>query len=234
MSLKVIGAGFGRTGTLSLKQALETLGFGPTHHMTELIGSGEQIEHWHRIAFGGEPRWDEVFADYQSTTDFPACSYWRELAEAFPEAKVVLTVRPADKWYDSASNTIRAFSKAFPGWMKLIPKLKKLDALQTRIVWTDTFNDRFDDPAYAKAIFNRHIEDVKAALPVDRLLVFDVTQGWQPLCDFLGVPVPDEPFPRVNDSEEFRKRITLFKLLDKAPWILGALGLAIAAWIGLN
>jgi len=225
MAIKVIGAGYGRTGTLSLKVALEQLGFDKSHHMMEVGKSLAQINHWSRIAAGGEPRWDEVFADFQSTTDFPACAYYESLAEHYPDAKVVLTVRDTDSWYRSVMQTIWLFKLALPGWLRWIaPPIRRLSAAVDQIVWDGVFDGRANDPEHAKAVFEAHNKAVVERIPADRLLVFEVKEGWQPLCDFLGVAVPDSEFPHVNDTAEMQQRVRIMRILGWLP-LVAAIGL---------
>lgn len=229
--MKVIGAGFGRTGTLSLKLALEELGFGPCYHMTEVFRHKDHGAAWLARAEGKPVDWKAVFKDYQATVDWPACTYYQELMAAFPEAKVLLSVRDPEKWYESAKNTIFGSinaaqkNKVMP---LLFPRLKTVMAMAQRQVWEGTFGGRFEDRAHAIEVFNRHTEEVKRVVPPERLLVFDVKQGWEPLCKFLGVPVPNKPFPRVNDTAEFQGRI---KRRQRAAF--GVLG-AVAALIALG
>ncbi|WP_433336683.1 sulfotransferase family protein [Spirillospora sp. CA-294931] len=216
--MKVIGAGFGRTGTASLKAALETLGLGPCYHMSEVIADPSRVRRWLEIGEGGAPDWDEVFAGYHSTTDWPAASYWRELADHYPEAKVILTVRDPAKWYDSATTTIFARALAerrrLPLHRRVIRQLVKRRspdfALYPRMsratVMNRIFDGRIDDRDHVITVFERHITEVKATIPPDRLLVFDTAEGWGPLCAFLGVPVPDEPFPQTNDRAAFHRK----------------------------
>jgi len=195
MPLSVIGAGFGRTGTLSLKRALERLGFGPCHHMLEVLAHPAQARGWRAAARGEPVDWDALLAGYCAAVDWPACHFWRELSQHYPAAKVVLTARDADAWYESLSATIGKFAD---GSQRLPP-----NALGRLIVMERTFGGRIADPAHAKAVYRRHVEAVMAGLPADRLLVFDVANGWAPLCRFLGRPIPGEPFPRSNSREEF-------------------------------
>jgi hypothetical protein len=205
MALKVIGAGFGRTGTLSLKIALEQLGYAKCHHMMEVFRSPEQGRLWKAIADGDTPDWNAVFAGFESSVDFPSSIFYRELAEKYPDAKVVLTVRSADSWYKSASETIFAIGKVTPSWLKTVaPHLGRIFAMHEKLLWARVFGKRTDDPAHAKAVFERHNAAVQAAMPADRLLVYEVKQGWGPLCAFLGKPIPETPFPNVNDTAEFQ------------------------------
>lgn len=198
--LKVIGAGFGRTGTLSLKNALEHLGFGPCYHMTELFSHPEADEQWAAIARGEPVDLNALFAGYQASVDWPACAVYRELMQLYPEAKVLLSVRDPEKWYESARNTIYHVADR----KLLSPHARMIDTL----IWEGTFHGRFEDKDYAIAVFQRHNEEVKQLVPAAKLLVYDVKEGWEPLCAFLGVAVPvDTPFPHLNDREEFIGRV---------------------------
>jgi hypothetical protein len=199
MALKVIGAGFGRTGTLSLKSALEKIGFGPCYHMMEVFGHPEHVPMWHKLAFGGAVDWDELFRGYQATVDWPGCSYWRELAAYYPDAKVLLSVRDPEAWYKSLMDTIYQGMKG--NMPASAPELMRLqNEMVRKQVVEGTFQNRVEDSAYAIEVFKRHIEEVRAAIPASRLLIFDVREGWEPLCKFLGVAIPAEPFPRLNDT----------------------------------
>lgn len=199
MALKVVGAGFGRTGTLSLKNALEKLGFGPCYHMFEVIERPDHIAMWHRLAFEGVIDWDLLFKDFQSTVDWPAAHYWRELADHYPGAKVLLSLRSPESWYQSMTDTIyKAMTMPVPE--DIPPARRQQMEMVRKIVVEDTFDGRFEDKAHAIEVFNRHNDEVRRTIPPERLLVFDAKQGWEPLCRFLGVPVPDEPFPHLNDT----------------------------------
>ncbi|MCO6009277.1 sulfotransferase family protein [Actinoallomurus purpureus] len=202
--LEVIGAGFGRTGTLSLKLALERLGFGPCHHMIELIDDDQQLDLWSRVAEdGGAADWDMVYRDFRATVDWPGAAYWRSLVQHYPDAKVILTVRDPRKWYESAYASIyRARS-----FVEDAPLGERRRDLVGRLVWDGEFGGRFEDAEHAMAVFAEHNDAVRREVPADRLLEFEVRQGWRPLCDFLGVPAPGEPFPRSNDRQEFADRI---------------------------
>ena len=201
MSLSVIGAGFGRTGTLSLKLALERLGFGPCHHMLEVIANPAQAAGWRAAAAGEGVDWDALLAGYASAVDWPACHFWRELSRRYPSAKVVLTARDADAWYNSLSATIGKFADG--QGLPPDPFKREVFAMGQFIVMERTFGGRIRDPAHAKAVYRHHVEAVLASLPADRLLSFDVADGWAPLCRFLDRPIPSEPFPRSNSREEF-------------------------------
>ena len=229
MALKVIGAGFGRTGTLSMKAALEHLGYTKCHHMVEVLGNGSQINHWDKIAEGTPPDWDAVFQGFEASVDFPSSACWRELAAYYPDAKVILTTRSFDSWYKSASETIYAVSTAMPAWIKLVPRGKKIDGIVGRNVWQRVFHGKFEDKEYTRQIFDQHEADVKAAFPTERLLVFEPKQGWEPLCAFLGKDVPEEAFPHVNDTAEFHKIIAMLKRMQTVPYFVGAVVILAAA-----
>ena len=195
MTLKVIGAGLGRTATFSLKFALEHLGFGPCYHMSEVFARARRNVPLWLDAIDGRPDWDAIFDGFASTTDYPACTYWRELAAHYPAAKVVLTVRDPDSWFDSVSETI--FSEAMQGSLAGSP----LGDMMQGVIF-DAFGDRVRDREFMTEWFIRRNRDVIDSLPAERLLVFSPKDGWEPLCAFLGVAVPDGPFPRVNSRDE--------------------------------
>lgn len=194
MTLKVIGAGYPRTGTSSLKLALEQLGFGRCHHMREIIMDPPSAALWVQAA-EGHPDWERIFEGYQSCTDAPGCSFWRELADYYPDAKVLLSVRDPDSWFESTQATV--FSEAMLGMANGTP----LETFFAKVVVPE-FGDRIHDRDFMLAQFERRRQEVIAAIPAPRLLVFDVREGWEPLCAWLGVPVPDTPFPRENSREE--------------------------------
>ncbi|MEV6155647.1 sulfotransferase family protein [Nonomuraea sp. NPDC052129] len=218
--MKVIGAGFGRTGTRSLKAALERLGYGPCYHMSTVIAEPYRVRQWLDVGEGRVRDWDEMFTGFRSAVDWPAASYWRELAEHYPDAKVILTVRDPSRWYDSVSETIFAGALAerrpMPIRRRIIrwlvarraPDFALYPRMARATVMDRVFDGRVDDPAYVMEVFERHLAEVQAAIPAARLLVFDVREGWEPLCAFLGTPVPDEPFPQANEREAFRRKRT--------------------------
>ncbi len=200
MTLQVIGAGLGRTGTLSLKAALERLGLGPCYHMTRIF---EHLDHgpmWQQFAAGARGDWDSLLGDFNSAVDWPASYFWRELAAFYPKAKLILTVRDADRWFASIDSTLFRFMRA--------PVMPEDEAARRQIVMARdivqhrSFGDRIDDRAHVIDVYQRHNRTVQQSLPSERLLTYDVAQGWEPLCAFLGVPVPDEPFPRINAQQE--------------------------------
>jgi hypothetical protein len=202
--LEVIGAGFGRTGTLSLKAALEQLGFGPCHHMLGLFDRPGEIPLWRDAAQGKPVDWDAMYEGYRSSVDWPGARFWRELADHYPQSKIILTLRDPDGWYDSARGTIhRAAVDDSPA----SPVLTEMRAMSCDVVWDGVFDGRFTDREHALRTFDEHVEAVRNRIPADRLLVFEVSEGWEPLCSFLGVPVPAGPFPRSNDKGDFDARL---------------------------
>ena len=207
-TLRVIGAGFGRTGTMSLKVALEQLGLGPCHHALEVFDRPERAELWAAAARGEPVDWDEVLAGYRSTVDWPATAFYEQLVEAYPEAKVVLTVRDPDSWYESVAATIYGIhrpieSSPLPAPGEMPPELDWAREVIDRIVFVDTFDERFEDRRHAVEVFQRHNRQVTERVSPDRLLVYEVTEGWGPLCEFLELEPPDAPFPHLNDRKFF-------------------------------
>jgi hypothetical protein len=203
MALDIIGPGFGRTGTASLKRALETLGFGPCHHMEEVFAHPEQVAHWQAVAAGRPVDWDVVFAGYRAQVDWPGAHVWRELAGHYPQARLVLSVRPEEVWWESFSETIAKLVDEREH-IPLPPHVAAMiEAAGVEMIENQTFGGKITDRSRGLSAFRRRTEEVRAAIPPERLLVFDVAEGWEPLCRFLGVPVPDGPFPRINSAEEF-------------------------------
>jgi len=195
--LEVIGAGFGRTGTLSLKLALEQLGFGPCYHMVEVF-KNPQAPRWWSEAADGRADWPKVFAGYAATVDWPGATFYAQLSRAYPDAKVILTERDPNEWFDSTQATI--FPASIPPGTP--PAFQEMfDKVIRRL-----FDDRLRDREHAIAVFNRHNADVRKTIPRDRLLVYEVAQGWAPLCRFLDVAVPTTPMPKANTREEFGRR----------------------------
>jgi hypothetical protein len=226
--MRVIGAGFGRTGTPSLKAALQELGFGPSYTLGEVFRNPEHVRVWEAANAGEEVDWEGFLAGYEVAVDWPACSFYEELMEVFPEAPVILTVRDSAQWYESTRSTIHELRRLTRGPLPLRaafalaepfgPGLVGTVRLAESIVWEGTFEGRFEDRAYAMELFERHNEAVRLRVPPERLLVFDVREGWAPLCDFLGVEAPEEPFPRLNEARQMRRRlIGLVALSAAAP-----------------
>ncbi|MEP3051830.1 MAG: sulfotransferase family protein [Erythrobacter sp.] len=235
MTLEVIGAGFGRTGTASMKAALEILGYDKTHHMFEVMTSKDQLRLWHDVATGKPPQWEQIFDGFPAAVDFPSASYWRELAAHYPQAKVILTTRSSASWWKSARATIIEIGRTAPRWAtRFIPPVRMNKEMVDGTVWNRMFDGRQFEEEHARAVFDAHNEAVQAELPPERLLVFEVKQGWEPLCAFLGKPVPDRPFPHVNDSAQFQSLIRRIKWGFGAIHALAILALAGGAWALLN
>ena len=229
MALKIIGAGFGRTGTLSMKAALEQLGYFKCHHMVDVIPSPKQVDAWLEKSRGNPIDWEDLFEGFEASVDFPSSLFYKELAEFYPEAKVILTVRPPDGWYESTRNTLYELDQVAPRWIPaLVPQARKIREMTASLIWEGVFKGNFEDKTDAIVEFERHIDEVKEAIPRDRLLIMEVRDGWAPLCAFLGVPEPQTPFPNVNDTEEFQKRIKLMKQIAYLPLaITGVLAIGI-------
>ena len=198
--MKVIGAGLGRTGTMSLKVALEELGFGPCYHMIELFEHPEHLPLWEAATRGEPVEWEKIFANYQAAVDWPAVAFYSDLMKVYPDAKVLLSIRDPEKWYESTKHTIYTMIDD--------PDPSPMLQMANKLVWEQTFNRNFEDRQYAMEIFERHNEEVKKQVPPERLLVYEVKEGWKPLCEFLGVAIPKEKtFPHLNDTEAFRQMV---------------------------
>ena len=217
--MKVIGAGFGRTGTLTLKTALERLELGPCYHMAELFEHPHHAATWSAADRGEDVDWAAFFEGWGSAVDWPACTFYQEILAAHPDAKVVLSVRDPARWYQSCTDTIYRVNNQLPQSVVLpfLPRIGAIARMADGIVWKRTFNRRFGDREHAMAVFRAHVEAVKAHVSPAQLLVFEAKQGWEPLCAFLGVPVPDEPFPHVNDKAVFQRRIQGMALVS---WLI--------------
>ena len=204
MSLKVVGAGFGRTGTLSLKFALEKIGFAKCYHMMEVHQQPAHRKLWQDAHQGKPIDWDALFEGYQASVDWPSCNLWREQLIQYPDAKVILSLRDPEKWYASVMATIYKGSNA--GRNSEDESAREASRWVFEIIWQRVFEDRMEDKDYVIDIFNAHNQRVIEEVPKDQLLVFEAAEGWEPLCQFLDVPIPDEPYPRVNSTEEFAER----------------------------
>jgi len=195
MALEIIGAGFGRTGTDSMKRALEMIGFGPCYHMYEVAPHPDRYDRWLSVYNeDAVPKWDEIFADYRATVDWPAARYWRELADHYPSAKILLTVRSSESWYASMEKTI------FVAMREPTEQQGMAQALRDTV-----FDGDIDDKDHVIDVYERNIANVTAAFGSERLLTYELGSGWTPLCDFLGVPIPKTPYPSGNAVEEFHK-----------------------------
>lgn len=241
MSIEVIGAGFGRTGTMSLKAALEELGFSPCYHMTEVFANPDHVGFWEtavqRRSEGKPGDWQRVFRDYRAAVDWPAAAFYEELMEEYPDAKVILTIRDPDKWYESVRSTIYtvqnvASSRLFSLSALLVPRLRhtrRAALMVADLVWQHHFDGRFEDREHATSVFDRWNAEVRERVPPEKLLVYEISEGWEPLCEFLGVEAPeDRPFPHLNDAEAFRKMVRQRTRFATAA-LIGAASLAVIA-----
>jgi len=204
MTIKVIGAGFGRNGTMSLKLALETLGFDKCYHMFEVRQNPGHAEIWQDAARGKPVDWDRLFHGYQSSVDWPSCTFWKEQMACYPDAKVILSERDPERWYESIMNTIYPFSLA--ARQSEDPDVKAQMDMVFEVIWNGTFDGRMDDKDHVIGVYLAHNQRVRAEVPAEKLLVFESTQGWPRLCQFLNRPIPDEPYPRVNTTDDFVAR----------------------------
>ncbi|CAF1105624.1 unnamed protein product [Didymodactylos carnosus] len=235
--LRIIGAGFGRTGSKSLKIALKKLGYAKCYDMFEVLKCPEHSKFWLNAMDEGEQfDWEDLFHDYDATIEWPGFLFYQQLMVKYPDAKVILSVRDPDTWYQSIKESIYyARIVAFParivkrydifhyGWNCL-----NIYRLIFKLIWSKTFHNRFEDKQYTIDLFRKHNAQVQRVVPSERLLVFDVKQGWEPLCRFLDAQVPSEPFPHVNDRVQFNRRIQQENMIG---WIiiflLSSLGLLI-------
>lgn len=223
--MKLLGAGLPRTGTLSQKVALEILGVGPCYHMVNVLGDLDLAPQWRR-AMAGDVAWDEIFNGFEATVDWPGSFFYKELMQAYPDAKVLLSVRESAAWARSMRDTIwglfygetmiRHLSSAraeidpkWRGYMEMMDEMWRLSGLMDGPATSDE---------YLSAAIDRYHDEVRSTVPPERLLVWSVCDGWEPLCEFLEVPVPDMPFPRLNESKQFRERITDGAIIALQQW----------------
>ena len=213
MGLKVIGAGFGRTGTLSLKLGLERLGFDKCYHMMEMPLVPHHIKVWRAAAAGQNVDWETLFAGYQAAVDWPSCNFWRQQLKAFPDAKVILTRRDAEQWYASVMHTIWLSSEQ--GRMDLADaeqdgsvENQAPDRIKMvyEVIWEGVFGMRMENKEHVINCFERHNQEVINSVPRSQLLVIEPGDGWAPLCEFLEVDVPQTDYPRINSKADFQKR----------------------------
>ena len=203
MSLRIIGAGFGRTGTLSLKLALEQLGFEKCYHMMEVRNHPDHVNSW-RAAARGEPiDWPKLFQSYQAAVDWPSCNFWREQMQAFPDAKVILTLRDSESWYESVMKTIWQVSKDRK--VKAVSEASSLMVFE--LIWDGIFSGRMTDKDYVIAQYEKHNQMVIEGVPKHKLLVFEAEEGWPTLCEFLGCSIPQTGYPNVNTTKDFITRL---------------------------
>ena len=202
MGLRVVGAGYGRTGTLSLKAALEQLGFAKCYHMLEVAGHPDHIAQWCAAHRGEHVDWDALFEGYQATVDWPSCNFWQQQLAAYPEAKVILSLRDPERWYESVMNTIYPSSVA---WRE---SGGPHSDMVFELIWDGIFEGRMDDKDHVIGKYLEHNQRVRDTVPAARLLEFEASQGWEPLCRFLDCAIPENEYPRTNTTEEFKARFT--------------------------
>jgi hypothetical protein len=208
--MKIIGAGFGRSGTMSIKSALEQLGYGPCYHMKVTLFRYHHQRFFMRAWHGKRVNWKRFFRRYNSVVDWPTCAFYKGLMKEFPDSKVLLNVRDPESWYESMNETIYAIQPAFPFWFP-----REVRAMHDEIIFGSSLKGAFEDHDKVIEIYRQYIDDVKDTVPADRLLVYNVKQGWKPLCDFLGVPVPEgKSFPHINERRSFKRWILLLKILN--------------------
>jgi hypothetical protein len=217
--LKLLNAGLGRTGTTSLQVALERLGYGPCYHMFDIVSSEERLAQWESIIIDGrQPDWAAVFDGFSAIVDGPPSLHYAQIMKAFPEAKVVLTVRDAEGWYRSTRDTLYQFvvrNRETPP--EEGTRQARVFRMTNVMMWDGLLGGRFDDQAYAMDVYRRYNQEVIDTVDADRLLVYDVKQGWEPLCAFLGIEVPAEEFPHVNTTASMRERMQSFGGGPPAP-----------------
>ncbi len=221
MGLKIIGAGWGRTGTESLKKALEILGYTKCYHMFELLTDSTRLRFWEQLDQERTTNFEALFEGYEAGVDFPVAGYYKELMQHYPDAKVILTVRDPDKWFESASKTILRKPPAFVFlvlrflglFSRKMGNFPKVHAYAERTILKGLLQGRLTDREFLKAKMQEWNNEVVQSVPPDRLLIYEVKNGWEPLCAFLGKPVPNTPFPRANDSDAFQKRLKLKNLI---------------------
>jgi hypothetical protein len=183
-----------------MKMALEILGLGPCHHMKEVLPNPEQLSTWRSIAAGDPPDWEQAFAGYHSSVDWPSAYFWRELSGYYPNAGIILTVRSSDSWYRSMENTI----------FKVLKESTDSASIGQKLIAEKVFGGRIDDRDHAIAVYEKNIAAVQQAFTAERLLTYQLGEGWERLCQFLRKPVPDVPYPSSNSAEEFSAMVARF------------------------
>jgi hypothetical protein len=209
---------------MSIKAALEEIGFGPCYHMKIAIYRPHHLKFFMKAWRGEKVNWQRFFNRYNSVVDWPTCNFYKELMIEFPDAKILLNVRDPEAWYDSMFETIWAIQPSFPWWFP--PVVKKL---HDEIIWNGNFKGIFKDRDKAVAVYQEWVDEVKRTVPADRLLVYNVKEGWEPLSTFLGVPVPEgKAFPHINDKRSFQRVIRLLKVLN---WLMPLAVIAGIFWL---
>ena len=215
MALEVIGAGLGRTGTTSLKQALERLLGGPCYHMFDLLQHPEHVPIWEQALDDGAPDWNLLFSGYRAAVDWIAATFYDQLATAYPQAIVLLSTRDPEEWWRSVNRTAFESLASNQEDDVLTKALTPTRELTLRML-NERFTPRWTEEAEAKRAYSRHNASVRATVPAGRPVEWQLGDGWAPICEALGSPIPDEPFPHVNTSAEFRSWLRLRGL---ATWL---------------
>jgi hypothetical protein len=215
MTIKVIGAGFGQTGTSTLRAVMEELGFGPCYQSYVLFSRPTDIEFWDKVDQGNAVDFNELFSEFQASVGFPGYIYYKQIMEYYPDAKVLLSIRDPEEWYENASKTILVPDRN-PGNKELADSIREFNPylgecidriadLHRKVLHEEIFEGKFEDKDFAIGRFIERNQEVKKTVPPERLLVYQVTEGWEPICQFLEVPVPNKPFPHLNPISEFHK-----------------------------
>lgn len=217
MSIKIIGAGFPRTGTTTLKRSLETLGFAHVYHMKELLVNPHKLHYWKTLDESGDTNWEGLYEGYDATVDFPGYPWYKEHMKRYPDARVILTVRDFESWHKSVFKTVwQAGPQTAPEKIKMLFKLLTNTRVRNvvkcikffkKIFFAQKMQGKFMDKAFAEKVWLDHIAEVKAYVPKEKLLVYDVRDGWGPLCKFLGAKEPSEPLPHLNKKENFKEML---------------------------
>jgi len=219
MSLSVIGTGLSRTGTTTLRKVLEELGFSPCYNSTELFIRPRGIEFWEGLEQGEEVDFENFFSNYNGIIGFPGYIFHQQLKAEYPDARVILSYREPEEWYEDISKTVfesvsSHVNKAYAEEVRsfdpyLADCIERIHALQLRILEENYFEGRFADKDYAVQRYVEWNEGIKDIYSEDELLVYQVTEGWEPVCKFLGVPVPEgKEFPHLNHPKTFHNRST--------------------------
>lgn len=217
MRLEIIGTGLGRTGTMSLKLALEKLLKGPCMHMEDFVDQPERLRY---LTVGrlrrGRPDWERFLAGYKAAVDYPVCLHYAQLFRQYPQLKAIHTLRDPESWYESVTATTWRYMpkgplQALRATRKIMRSPKHRRRLPAYIytdltIWRKFFGNQFGNKQKAIEIYRRHEADVRATIPAGQLLLYNISDGWEPLCEFLGVPVPEAPFPQANSRKEFIDR----------------------------
>ena len=240
MGIEVIGAGYGRTGTTSFKQAMEILGFGKCYQMKDVIEKS-QSDKWIQMSDSKDPKVIRDIMDnrgYRSTCDQPACAYWKEQLQIYPNAKIVVTVRDPEKWYKSWMNTAALMQPDFescPFGVRVFMGLgffnfKNFAKMYSKVITDDTFNGDLSKKNMISA-YQKHSENIKLLCPSEKVLFFNSSDGWEPLCKFLNVPIPNKPYPYLNETKESSDRILVLNCIG---WFLTILGCGVPAFFSVR